>query len=188
MTWPPGGSILSLFWTPLVAVGASDGSQPNAQIALSTLGASVVPDRPRIICVLYKANHTHDLVLARRSFSLSVLSEDQIDLIPALGFVSGRDRDKLDGLDYTLTPRGNPVFTGCTGWLECDVIETSDLGDSTAFLAAVLQHERLREGYGLTWSRLAPTLPPQWLETWNAKLAGDIVKYRELMHWLDEGG
>jgi flavin reductase (DIM6/NTAB) family NADH-FMN oxidoreductase RutF len=187
MTSQPGGSILSLFWTPIVAVGASDGTKPSAQIAVSTLGASVVPDRPRLICVLYKANYTHDLVMRRRSFSLSVLSGEQIDLIPALGFVSGRDSDKLAGLDYTLTGRGNPVFTGCVGWLECEVIETSDLGDSTAFLAAVLQHQRLREGAGLTWSRLASTLPPHWLDTWNAKLARDIVRYRELMHWLEEG-
>ncbi|HEX5370768.1 MAG TPA: flavin reductase family protein [Dehalococcoidia bacterium] len=188
MTQPRAGSMLSLFWTPIVAIGASDGARPNAQISVSTFGASVVPDRPRLICVLYKANHTHDLAVSSRSFSVSVLAEEQVDLIPALGFVSGRDRDKLDGLDYTLTQRGNSVFTGCTGWLECEVIEMSNLGDSTAFLAAVLRHERLREGYGLTWSRLAPTLPPGWLETWNAKLAGDIVKYRELMHWLDEGG
>ncbi|HEU5424759.1 MAG TPA: flavin reductase family protein, partial [Nitrolancea sp.] len=179
MTSPaPVGSVLSLFWTPLVAVGATDGTRPNAQISVSTFGAGVVPDRPRIVCVLYKANYTHGLVLARRNFSVSVLAEDQIDLIPALGFASGRDRDKLDGLDYTLTQRANPVFTGCTGWLECEVIETADFGDSTAFLGAVLQHERLREGYGLSWSRLAPSLPRQWLETWNAKLAGDIVKYR----------
>ena len=73
-------SLLSLFWTPIVAVGATDGTTPNAQISVSTFGASVVPDRPRLLCILYKANHTHDLVARSESFSLSVLNQEQVDL------------------------------------------------------------------------------------------------------------
>jgi flavin reductase (DIM6/NTAB) family NADH-FMN oxidoreductase RutF len=183
MTLPTGGSLLSLFWTPIVAVGCGDGRAPNAQISVSVFGASVVPDRPRLLCVLYKANHTHDLVAKKGSFSLTVLSGDQLDLIPALGFVSGRDRNKLEGLDYQLTERGNPVFPGGLGWLECEVIEALDLGDASGYLAAVVANERWREGSPLVWSRLAPALPPDWLRTWEAKLARDIEDYRERMHW-----
>lgn len=86
------GSLLSRFWTPLVAVGCS-GKRPNAQISVSTFGASIVPERPRLLSVIYKANYTHELVALKRTFSLTVLAEEQAELLPKLGFVSGRDED-----------------------------------------------------------------------------------------------
>src|SRR5712691_651929 len=102
-----GSSLLSLFWTPLVAVGCSSPTRLNAQISVSTFGASIVPDRPRLLSVLYKANFTHELVLAKRSFALSILAAGQTELLRALGFNSGRDHDKLAGLHPNLTSRGN---------------------------------------------------------------------------------
>jgi flavin reductase (DIM6/NTAB) family NADH-FMN oxidoreductase RutF len=179
-----GGSLLSLFWTPIVAVGCSGGGRANAQISVSTFGAGTVPERPRILSVLYKANLTHDLVAAKRDFSISVLSEEQTALIPALGFESGRARDKLDGLDFELTARGNPVFRESLGWLDCEVIETFDFGDATAFLAAVMEMKRSREGKAMIWSAIAPRLPSQWLEKWRTKQAHDAEIYRSMMHWL----
>jgi flavin reductase (DIM6/NTAB) family NADH-FMN oxidoreductase RutF len=181
---PANGQILSLFSTPLTAIGCSDDDGPNAQISVSTYGAGVVPDQPRLITALYKANRTHDLVLAKGSFSLSVLSEQQIDLIPALGFVSSSDGAKLGGLAYHLTPLGNPVFEGSLGWLEAEVIEAFDMGDGTAFLSAVLQHERLTEDTPLYWSRLLPQLPTEWQQQWFQKIARDIDRYRPMMRWL----
>ena len=184
MTAPRGGNLLSYFWTPIVAVGCSGPAGPNAQISVSTFGAGVVPDHPRLLAVLYKRNHTHDLVVAKGSFSLSLLCAEQVDLVPKLGFVSGRETPKLDGLDYTLTDRGNPVFEGSIGWLECSLIETFDLGDSTAFLGAVVENHRLTDDEPLVWSKLAPTLPRAIRDQWDAKMARDIEHYRALMHWL----
>jgi flavin reductase (DIM6/NTAB) family NADH-FMN oxidoreductase RutF len=180
-----GGSLLSLFWTPIVAVGCSGGGRANAQISVSTFGAGTVPERPRILSVLYKGNFTHEMVLAKGDFSISVLSDEQTALIPALGFESGRERDKLQGLDFELTKRGNPVFRDSLGWLECDVIESFDFGDATAFLSAVVEMRRQREGAPMSWSEIAPLLPPEWLETWRAKQARDADLYRTLMHWLE---
>ena len=185
MTTPPGRrNLLSYFWTPIVAVGCSGPDGPNAQVSVSTFDAGVVPDRPRLLVVLYKQNHTHDLVIAKRDFTLSLLCEAQIDLIPKLGFVSGREAAKLAGLAYTLTGRGNPVFTGSIGWLECSVIEAYDLGDSTAFLAAVVENHRLTDEEPLVWSTLLPSLPPSWRDQWAAKMAADIEHYRTVMRWL----
>jgi flavin reductase (DIM6/NTAB) family NADH-FMN oxidoreductase RutF len=181
---PRGGNLLSYFWTPIVAVGCSGPEGPNAQISVSVFGASVVPDRPRLLATLYKRNYTHDLVAAKGDFSLSLLDETQVDLIPKLGFVSGREGDKLEGLDYTLTERGNPVLVGSIGWLECSVIESFDLGDCTAFLGAVMENRRLTDGVPLVWATLAPTLPQAWRDEWAAKMEGDIGHYRMLMHWL----
>ncbi len=181
---PANGPILSLFSTPLTLIGCSGEDGPNAQVSVSTYGAGVVPDQPRLITALYKANLTHDLVMAKGTFSISVLCEAQIDLIPALGFVSSRTAPKLEGLDFHLTPNGNPVFEGSLGWAECEVIEAFDMGDGTAFLSAVLQHERLTDATPLYWSRLLPQLPQEWQQRWAEKIIRDIERYRPMMHWL----
>ena len=175
--------LLSLFWTPLVAVGCS-GERPNAQISVSTFGASIVPDRPRLMSVLYKANYTHELVVAKGSFSLSVLAEGQEELLPKLGFVSGRGVEKLAGLDVEMTGRGNPVFTGSLGWLECEVIADFDLGDATAFLGAVVATQELRDGSPLVWSQVRRRLPEAWLQQWERKIAADVERCRASMRWL----
>ena len=184
MTTPRGGNLLSAFWTPIVAAGCNGADGPNAQISVSVFGAGVVPDRPRLLATLYKRNHTHGLVLAKGDLSLSMLCAAQVDLVPKLGFVSGRDAPKLDGLAYTLTERGNPVFEGSIGWLEGTIIEHFDLGDATAFLIAVTENHRLTDDEPLVWSKLAPTLPAEVRAQWDTKMARDIDHYRSVMHWV----
>jgi flavin reductase (DIM6/NTAB) family NADH-FMN oxidoreductase RutF len=178
-------AILSYFWTPLVSVGCSRGSHLNAQISVSTFGASIVPDQPRLLCVLYKANFTHELVTEKGSFSVCILAENQIDLVPKLGFVSGRHEDKLAGLDVDLTPKGNPILRGGLGWLECETIEQFDLGDATCFLAAVGAFERIKTGEPLSWAKVRLILPPEWLEQWGRKIEADIQRSRQSMRWLN---
>ena len=183
---PEDAGALSHFWTPLVAVGCSQGDRLNAQISVSTFGASIVPDRPRLLCVLYKANLTHELIAAKGSFSVSLLADDQRDLIPKLGFVSGRNEDKMAGLEVDVTPEGNPILTGCLAWLECDVIDSFDLGDATCFLGAVTAMESLRVGEPMFWEQIRTTLPEDWLVAWDQKIAGDIERYRQMMLWLGD--
>ncbi len=176
--------MLSSFWTPIVAVGCSGDRGPNAQISVSVFGASVVPDRPRLLAVLYKRNYTHDLVLTKGSLSISVLSDAQVDLIPQLGFVSGEHSNKLSGLHYTLTEGGNPVFTDGVGWFDCSVIEHFDLGDATAFLCGVLESRTLAAKKPMFWSEVLPQLPEAVREQWNEKLERDISDYRARMLWI----
>ncbi len=180
---PSPGSLLGLFWTPVVAVGSSAAGRLNAQISVSTFGASIVPERPRLLSVLYESSYTHELVAAKGAFSLSVLAAEQTDLLRSLGFVSGRDADKLAGLDVAVTRLGNPVLTSSLGWLDCEVIEAFDLGDASAFLGAVVETQRLRDGEPLIWSRARRSLPRSWIDEWDRKLARDIKRSLTLMHW-----
>jgi flavin reductase (DIM6/NTAB) family NADH-FMN oxidoreductase RutF len=178
------GSLLSFFWTPVVAVGCAAPDKLNAQISVSTFGASIVPQQPRLLSVLYKGNLTHGLVAAKGSFSISVLDASQTDLLPKLGFVSGRDRDKLAGLEVGLTALGNPVLHGALGWLDCRVIDAFDLGDATAYLAAVVEEQALRWGTPMVWSQVRRSLPQAWLDEWDTKIARDIERSLASMRWL----
>ncbi len=41
--------MMSQLWSPLAAVSTTWGGKTNAQIALTIGGASIVPDRPRVV-------------------------------------------------------------------------------------------------------------------------------------------
>jgi len=168
-----------------MAVGASWGSEVNAHISVSVLGASIVPDKPRLLCVIYKHNYTHDMVLQSGHLSISILAPDQLFLIPLLGLRSRREaQDKMAGVSFFLTPSGDPVIDGCVGWLQCHVLRTWELGDATCFLTAVSERHRLRNRSPLWWNQVRPSLPSEWLEQWEVKLARNIELSRRLMVWV----
>jgi len=85
---PP--SVLSHFWAPLAAVGSHGASGPNAQICVSIFGASVVPDRPRLLVNLSKTNYTTGLVAGSGSLAITLLADRQLGLLEPLGLQRSR--------------------------------------------------------------------------------------------------
>ena len=177
----PAISVLSHFWAPLCAVGSHGPGGPNAQICVSVFGASIVPERPRLLVVLSNTNYTTGLVAAAGTLSVTVLAESQLALLDPLGLQSGRDGPKLATIDHTLTSAGDPTFGGA-GSLACEVLESFDLGDSTAFLTAV----RSREETGkppLTWQAARAIVGDDFLARWAAKSAREQDAARARMTW-----
>lgn len=177
---PP--DILSHFWAPLCAVGATGPRGPNAQICVSVFGASIVPERPRVLVCLSKTNYTTGLVGRSGRMAITLLSSRQLHLLEPLGLHSGRDGDKLAGLDFACTPAGEPYFPGGTGYLACEVITTYDLGDMTGFLAAV----RARETFGgepLPWHAARDVVGEDFLRRWQEKSLREQEAARRAMHW-----
>ncbi len=178
-----GGSILSEFWAPLCAVGSHGPGGANAQVCLSVFGASIVPERPRLLVVLWKGNYTHELVLAAGTMAITVLAEGQEGLLAPLGLRSGRAGPKLEGLAWRPTAEGDPVFAGGAGWLRARVIEGFDLGDATAFLVGVVE---TGEGTGrpLRWQAAQRVVGEAFLATWAEKSARDRAEATRRMRWL----
>ncbi|GIW13559.1 MAG: hypothetical protein KatS3mg062_0998 [Tepidiforma sp.] len=180
MTQP--GRVLSQFWSPLCAVGSHGPGGPNAQVCLSVFGASIVPERPRLLVVLWKGNYTHELAAASGTLAITVLGEEQAELLEPLGLHSGRDGPKLEGLRWRPTPEGDPVFEGGAGWLRCRVFDAFDLGDATAFLAAVLETGE-GEGTPLRWQAAQQVVGERFLARWAEKSARDRAAAARLMRW-----
>lgn len=179
----PATSVLSHFWSPLCAVGSHGRGGPNAQICVSVFGASIVPERPRLLVVLSKTNYTTGLVAAGGTLAVTVLAESQAHLLEPLGLRSGRQGPKLESIEHSLTASGDPVFGGA-GSLACEVIHSVDFGDSTAFLAVV--RERI-EGGGpsLTWQTAKGIVGADFLARWAEKSALEQAAAREVMHWRE---
>ncbi len=178
----PASSVLSNFWSPLCAVGSHGANGPNAQICVSVFGASIVPERPRLLVVLSNTNYTTSLVKESGTLSVTVLSQVHLPLLSKLGLHSGRDSRKLDGLEYTPTAQRDPVFPGGAGWLAAEVLSATSFGDSTGFLAAVRERSD-GPAAPLSWQAARGVLSEDFLRAWAEKSAREQAAARETMLW-----
>lgn len=186
MTELPRASVLSHFWTPLTAVGSHGPGGPNAQICVSVFGASIVPERPRLLVNLSKTNYTTELVQASGTLAITLLSERQVDLLAPLGLRSGRDGAKLEGLAFELTEAGDPWFPDGVGVIECGVLDAYDLGDALAFLCAVRGQRTLASSASapaLTWPAAREVVGDDFLRRWAEKTQREQRAAFAAMRW-----
>ena len=173
--------MMGTLWSPLAAVTSRWQGRDNVQMAVAIAAASIVPDRPRVAVQLYKTNLSHDMVMSAGAFALNFLRPDQLDLIGDFGLVSGRDQDKLEGVETTAGESGSPLLTDCFGYLDCRVINAMDGGDMTCFLAEVVDGKTLSQGEPLWWRDARRKLPSEWLARWESKQSAEITTSRATM-------
>ena len=167
----------------MCAVGSHGAGGPNAQLSVSVFGASSVPDRPRLLAVLYRPNFTRDLVEQSGTLAVTVLDRSQISLSEPLGIRSGRDGNKLAGIECETTAAGDPYFPGGVGFATCEVIEAFELGEATAFLCAVRSRDALGGTTTFTTAEIREDLGESFTRPWEEKRARDLPMLRALMHW-----
>jgi flavin reductase (DIM6/NTAB) family NADH-FMN oxidoreductase RutF len=167
---------LSALWSPLLAVTTVHNGRANGQIAVSGLSASILPEAPRVLVALWKANLTHDLVLASRVFALHLLPaapddalSASLDLIHTLGLRSGRDDpDKLASVPRSPGATGCPILANALTYVEARVAATLDADEMTVFLGDVVAGARVCEGTPLTWAAARERMPAAWLAEYDA--------------------
>ena len=172
-------------WSPLAAVTSRWQGKANAQIAVAISAASIVPDRPRVLVQIYKANYSHGLIRESGAFALNFLTRDQLPLIREFGFVSGGDRDKLADVTYTEGVTGAPLLPDCQGYLECRVVNAMDGGDMTCFLADVVEGKAHPDKAPITWREARRLIPQEWNDAWEAKIGKEIELSRSMMEDID---
>lgn len=175
--------VLSHFWAPLCAIGSHGPDGPNAQICVSVFGASIVPDRPRLLVSLSKTNFTAGLVQASGTMSITVLAQNQAELLRPLGLQSGRDGNKLSGLTTETTAAGDPYFLGGVGYAACEVLEEFDAGDAAIFLVAVRNREDLGGASPLPWAEARGVVGEEFLTAWMEKSQREQEAARRVMLW-----
>lgn len=157
--------------SPLVAITVRRRDRLNGMVANSAIRASLVPDRLGVAFYVFKRHFTHRLLAETGQFALHLLSREQWDEIWALGFHTGWDGEKLEGLPHRLSEEtGLPILTRCYAWLECRVVNVMDAGPSTFFMGLV---DRLHRGPGeevmdSSWFRA--NMPDAWREAYEDKL------------------
>jgi 3-hydroxy-9,10-secoandrosta-1,3,5(10)-triene-9,17-dione monooxygenase reductase component len=128
-----------------------DGSVVDGVVGLLTVESQGVRNAMTVSCFSELAHHptalwvsvandshTHALLTAGGTFSLSLLGADQGHVARACGEVSGRERDKCAGLALYAPQPGSWFLRGALTCTACRVYDTIPVGDHTIFLGEIL--------------------------------------------------
>lgn len=91
-------------------------------------------------------NASYQLLHAGGGFTVNVLKAGQLELARRLGTRSGRDEDKLAGLEWKPGRTGAPVLQQALAYLDCEVAGRHQAGDHELVLGRVVDGEILDRG------------------------------------------
>ncbi|MBC8276235.1 MAG: rubredoxin [Chloroflexi bacterium] len=136
----------------LYVVCSKKGNKLNGQIANTVFQVCAEP--PIIAVALNKQNLTNEFVSTSKVFTVSILSQDTpLSFIGGFGFRSGRDVDKLKGINYKLGETGAPIVLDNTlAYLEAKVINQVEVGTHTIFIGEIVAADALKEGEPMTYA------------------------------------
>jgi len=119
------------------AVGVMDKDRPCGCIANAFMQVTAV--NPIVALSMNKENYTSQVIRETKRFSISILSEQTNPMvISALGFASGKNRDKYQRIGFDLLAGLPVVKDNCCGYLICEVISVSDAQTHEVILARVV--------------------------------------------------
>ena len=170
--------LLRQFASPVVAITSSWRGRTNGMISDSAMRASISPNVPRLAVYIHKWHFSHDLVWNSGKFCIHLLHTGQMDLVHRLGFVSGRDKDKLAEIPHRQGETGLPVLSDCYAAFECRVINAMDAGYATHFLGHVDATHRGPGNELLTAPWFRANIPESWQPEWlaNYRRAQDEIE------------
>jgi flavin reductase (DIM6/NTAB) family NADH-FMN oxidoreductase RutF/rubredoxin len=156
----------------------------NGQIANTVI--QVCSEPPVIAAALNKNNLTNEYVSASKIFTVSILSQETpLSFIGNFGFKSGRDVDKLKGVNYKMGETGAPVVLDNTlAYLEAKVISQMDVGTHTIFNGEIVSADVVKEGEPMTYAYYhlvkrgtTPKTAPTYIEE-KKEAATKMSKYK----------
>jgi flavin reductase (DIM6/NTAB) family NADH-FMN oxidoreductase RutF len=132
-------------------IGSHKGDKLNAQVANTVF--QITSEPPTVAVSINKSNLTHEYIKASRVFSAAVLCQaTPLSFIGNFGFKSGRDVDKLKGVNYKIGQTGSPVILdNATAYLEAEIIQDVDVGTHTIFIGRIVAAEILTEDPCMTY-------------------------------------
>jgi len=178
MKTDPAYELLRLFTSPIVAITSRWGDRVNGMISDGVIRASISPAVPRLAVGIHKWHLSHDMIWQSGRFSVHLLHQGQLQLVHDLGFVSGRDGDKLARVKWRPGVTGLPILEDCIAAFELRVINTMDLGYGTQFLGHVEAVHQGRGGELLTAPWFRANMPGEWREAFldNYRKAQDEIE------------
>ena len=135
----------------MYVIGSKKEDAFNGQMANTVFQVTSKP--PKIAVCISKENLTHDFISESKLFSVSVLCQDTpISFIVRFGFNSGRDFDKLDGINYEIGATGVPIIVeNAASFLEAKVMGVFNVGTHTIFVGEAVEGEVISEKECMTY-------------------------------------
>ncbi|MFC2057172.1 flavin reductase family protein, partial [Chloroflexota bacterium] len=135
----------------LYVICSRKGGKFNGQIANTVF--QITSEPPTIAVSINKNNLTHEFIKESKVFTASVLRQDTpISFIGHFGFKSGREIDKLEGINYKTGKTQAPVvIDNTTAYLEAKVTQEIDVGTHTVFIGEVVDADVISEEECMTY-------------------------------------
>jgi flavin reductase (DIM6/NTAB) family NADH-FMN oxidoreductase RutF/rubredoxin len=158
----------------------------NGQIANTLF--QITSEPPTVAVSINKQNLTHEYIMASKAFAASIVSKDApMNFIGNWGFKSGREIDKFKEAKFKRgVATGTPIVLDyATGYLECEVLSSTDVGTHTIFIGKVVDCEVLSEGDPMTYAYYhqvkggkSPKTAPTYVKEEKATAAATGEKYK----------
>lgn len=133
-------------------IGAKD-NERNSGCVVTTVSQATAEPVTVTVCI-NRENFTNACIKKTKEFSVSILSEKAKEsTFGVFGFSSSREKDKFAQVQCGSTPNGLPyVKEGCTGYLQCKVINFIDNFTHTIFIAEVQEAEKISDEPPMTYA------------------------------------
>lgn len=128
----------------LYIVSSGDKNRGNGFISNTVFQVTSEPPKFAICC--NKNNYSAEFIIRSKAFSVSVLhTAASPDLFGRFGYKSGKDFDKLEGLNVRYgESTGVPIILNDSiAFLECRLVQTVDVGTHFLFIGELLHSEIL---------------------------------------------
>ncbi|WP_371377981.1 flavin reductase family protein [Sporomusa aerivorans] len=126
--------------TPVWVVG-SYGEDGKPNIMTAAWGGICCSEPPCVTVSLQKIRASYNNILARKAFTISIPSEAHVVESDYVGIVSGKTTDKFAGAGLTVVKSelvDAPYVQEFPLILECELVQTVDLGLHTQFIGKII--------------------------------------------------
>ncbi len=162
-------------------VTAADRARRGGLVATWVSKASLDPEQPTVSIAIAANHFTRALVDASGAFAVHLITPAQVELAWRFAIGSGRDRDKLAGIDHARGASGSPRLAECLAWLDCRVYDRHDGGDRIYYWADVLAGERCGSGEALTEQQLLALADDEQKAALRQNMQQDIALQKPLL-------
>ena len=128
------GSVLALYPTPLVVVGAMVGGKANWLLA----GHVGIIGHDRVMVSMAKPHYTNKGVKESKAFSLNIVTEELLPAASYVGKVSGAKTDKSGVFGCTAGETGAPLLSASPLTMECRVVDIYETEGFESFVAEIV--------------------------------------------------
>jgi len=168
----------------MYVISSRRGDKLNGQIANTVF--QITSEPPTIAVSINKNNLTHEFIKESRVFTASVLCQDTLlSFIGHFGFKSGRDMNKLEGINYKIGETKAPiVMDNAVSYMGAKVIKEIDIGTHTIFVGQVVNADIASHKACMTYAYYhqvkrgtTPKTAPTYVKE-KKEIAPKALKYR----------
>lgn len=175
------GSVLALYPTPLVVVGAMKDGRPTWTL----VGHVGIIGHDRVMVSLAASHYINDAIKEGNKLSVNIVDRSILPEADFVGSVSGAKTDKSAVFDYEIGEAGTPVIQKSPLAMECTVADIYNTRGFESFICSIddtlVEETCLNEAGKIDYNRLKPVLfefpTYEYLET--GEVLGKCLSFKE---------